>query len=77
MNCPQIYSIDFCVKQLFSKFFSRAKREESMEVWKSGSMEVPYPALCVERYALSVMRWALALALSLSLGISLSENKTD
>jgi hypothetical protein len=37
MNCPQIYSIELCVKQPFSKLFSRAKREESMEVWKYGS----------------------------------------
>ena len=49
MNCPQIYSIELCVKQPFSKFFSSEKSEESVEVWKSGSMEVPYSALGVRR----------------------------
>jgi hypothetical protein len=45
MNCPQIYSIGLCVKRPFSKLFSRVKNrksmEESVEVWKTGSMEVP------------------------------------
>jgi len=49
MNCPQIYSIGLCVKHPFSKLFSRVKNrksmEESVEVWKTGSMEVPPFAL--------------------------------
>jgi hypothetical protein len=69
MNCPQIYSIGLCVKHHFSKLFSRVKNrksmEESVEVWKTGSMEVwKCPPIRVERWDLT-----LALALSLSLVI--------
>jgi hypothetical protein len=64
MNCPQIYSIGLCVKHPFSKLFSRVKNrksmEESVEVWKTGSMEVP---------PIRVERWDLALALALSLSL--------
>ena len=47
-----MYSNSTCVKQPFSKFFSSGKTRETGEVWKTGSMEMPY--LSVERYALSV-----------------------